>query len=123
LFLSSAIDGGLMLRLLPDKLGVEKLWLRRGQNDRSTDALQSLISTPLTMGDYVYGIDLNGELRCLDAKTGDRLWENITVVPRARWATAHIVQNSDKVWIFHERGSEGKGFFRFFRFFRNSFTV
>ncbi len=104
LFLSSAIDGGLMLRLLPDKLGVEKLWLRRGQNDRSTDALQSLISTPLMIGAYVYGIDLNGELRCLEAKTGDRVWEDTTVVPRARWAAAHIVQNSDKVWIFNERG-------------------
>jgi outer membrane protein assembly factor BamB len=105
LFLSSAIDGSLMLRLKQDQLGVEKLWHRRGQNDKNTDALHCLISTPLMTDGYIYGIDLNGELRCLDGKTGDRVWQSTRVVPVATWATAHLVRNGSRVWILNERGA------------------
>ena len=56
------------------------------------------------IGDYVYGVDSYGELRCLDAKTGDRLWESLDAVPRNRWATIHFVRNGDKIWMFNERG-------------------
>ncbi|MCS6860222.1 MAG: PQQ-like beta-propeller repeat protein [Abditibacteriales bacterium] len=104
LFLCGFYDGSLMLRLLSDRPAVEKIWQRRGQNERSTDALHSIISTPLLMGDYIYGVDSYGELRCLDARNGDRLWENLDAVPRARWATIHFVRHGDRVWMFNERG-------------------
>lgn len=104
LFLTSFYQGSLMLRLLSDRPAVEKLWARIGQNERSTDALQSIISTPVMMGGYIYGVDSYGELRCLDAKTGDRLWESLDAVPRNRWATIHFVRNGDKTWMFNERG-------------------
>ena len=35
---------------------------------------------------------------------GDRIWEDLTAVPKARWGTIHFVQNADKVWMFNERG-------------------
>lgn len=104
LFFSCFYDGALMLRLKQNELGVEKLWQRRGQNERNTDALHSIISTPMMMGDYIYGVDSYGELRCLDARTGDRIWEDLTAVPKARWATIHFVRNGDRVWMFNERG-------------------
>jgi outer membrane protein assembly factor BamB len=112
LFLCGFYDGSLMLRLLPGigersegaRPAVEKLWQRRGVNERATDALHSIISTPLLRGDYVYGVDSYGELRCLDARTGDRLWESQDAVPRSRWATIHFVRNGDRVWMFNERG-------------------
>jgi outer membrane protein assembly factor BamB len=104
LFLTSFYEGSLMLRLKQDHLAVEKIWQRRGQHERSTDALHSIISTPLAIGDYIYGVDSYGELRCLDANTGDRLWESQAAVPRARWSTIHFVKNGDKVWMFNERG-------------------
>jgi outer membrane protein assembly factor BamB len=104
LLLTNFYDGSLMLRLASDRLAVEKVWQRRGQNERSTDALQSIISTPIMLGEYVYGVDSYGELRCLDAKTGDRIWESQEAVPKARWATIHFVVNGDRVWMFTERG-------------------
>lgn len=104
LYFSGFYDGSLMLRLVPDKPAVEKIWQRRGQNERNTDALHSIISTPILIGDYIYGVDSYGELRCLDANTGDRVWENLTAVPRDRWATIHFVKNGDRVWMFNERG-------------------
>jgi hypothetical protein len=53
---------------------------------------------------YIYGDDSYGELRCLDAATGDRLWEDRSAVPRARWSTIHFVKNGDRYFLFNERG-------------------
>ena len=101
---TNLFDGSLMLRMNPDRLEIEKIWQRVGQSEKQTDGLHSTISTPLVLGDYIYGIDSYGELRCLAASTGERLWEDQTVVPHARWGTAHLVPNGEKIWIFNERG-------------------
>jgi len=105
-FCTSFYDGSLMLRLAADKPEVERLWQRVGANENppNTDALQSIIATPVFDGTHIYGVDSYGELRCLDASTGDRLWENLTAVPKARWSTIHFVKNGNKYWLFNERG-------------------
>ena len=104
LFLSNFFDGSLLLKLRQDTLAVEKIWQRAGPSEKQTDALHSIISTPYLRGDHIYGIDSYGELRCLELMTGDRVWESLDVVPKARWATAHFIENGDRVWIFNERG-------------------
>ena len=104
LFLTAFYDGSLMLKLRQDEPRVEKLWRRQGTSERHTDALHAMISTPLMEGDAVYGVDSYGELRCLDAGTGNRIWEDLTAVPKARWATIHMVRNGGRTWMFNERG-------------------
>jgi outer membrane protein assembly factor BamB len=104
LFFSSFYDGSLLLRVDPDKLAVEKVWQRRGASETNTDSLHCCISTPVIAGDYIYGVDSYGELRCLDLKTGDRVWESLEAVPKDRWANIHIVRHEDKIWMFNERG-------------------
>jgi outer membrane protein assembly factor BamB len=104
LFVSCFYDGSLMLKLLQDKPAVELLWRRLGPDEKLTDSLHSIISTPLMESDYVYGVDSYGELRCLDATTGDRIWESLKPVPKIRWGTIHMVKNADKVWMFNDRG-------------------
>jgi outer membrane protein assembly factor BamB len=104
LFVTAFYDGSLVLRLRKDKLAVEKVWQRCGQNERNTDSLHSIISTPIILSGHIYGVDSYGELRCLDLKTGDRIWESDKAVPHARWSTIHFVKNADKVWMFNERG-------------------
>lgn len=104
LFVTSFYDGSLMLRLNQDRLAVEKLWHRVGRNERDTDALQSIISTPIWLGDHLYGVDSYGQLRCLRAENGDRVWEDQTATPYGRWSTIHFVRNGDRVWMFNEVG-------------------
>jgi len=104
LYLTGFYDGSLMLRLDSKELKVHEVWRRRGQNERSTDALHSIISTPLLRGEHIYGVDSYGELRCLQASDGKRIWEDSTAVPRARWATIHFIQQGDRTWMFNERG-------------------
>src|SRR5581483_8452019 len=73
LFVTAFYNGSLMLKLDHDKPAAMVEWRRHGQNERMTDALHSIIATPVFDGNYIYGVDSYGELRCLDAKNGDRL--------------------------------------------------
>ncbi len=104
LFVTSFYDGSLMLRLKSDELAVEEVWRRLGPDEQKTDSLHSIMSTPLLQGDYVYGVDSYGELRCLEADTGDRVWEDRTATPRNRWSNIHMVKNGDRVFMFNEAG-------------------
>lgn len=104
LFVSSFFDGSLLLKVDPQKLAVEKVWQRKGLNEKKTDSLHCCISTPILQGNYIYGVDSYGELRCLDLYTGERIWESLDAVPNARWANIHMVRNQDKIWMFNERG-------------------
>ena len=63
-----------------------------------------MISTPIMRDGLIWGVDSYGELRCLDAVTGRRLWEDDRATPRARWSNIHMVQQQDRVWMFNERG-------------------
>jgi outer membrane protein assembly factor BamB len=104
LFVSSFYDGSLLLRLRSDTQAVEPIWRRRGPDEQHTDALHCMISTPVFLGEYIYGVDSYGELRCLSAATGDRVWEDRTATPRNRWSNIHLVQHGERFWMFNERG-------------------
>jgi outer membrane protein assembly factor BamB len=83
---------------------VKMVWRRQGKSERNTDALHCIMSTPVILGDYIYGVDSYGELRCLDLHTGDRIWEDLTAVKKARWANIYFVQNGDIMYMFNEQG-------------------
>jgi outer membrane protein assembly factor BamB len=104
LFLTSFYDGSFMLKLRQDKPAIEQIWRRIGASEQKTDALHSIMATPYMQGDYLYGVDSYGELRCLDAKTGDRIWEDRTATPKERWSNIHMVKNGDRMWMFNEAG-------------------
>ena len=65
----------MMLRLDTDRPAATPLWKVAGTSEMAADtrALHSLITTPIVDGDYIYGVDSYGELRGLDARTGERL--------------------------------------------------
>lgn len=104
LFVTSFYDGSMMLKLNQDRPRVEKLWHRVGPSEKKTDALQSIIATPIMRDGHIYGVDSYGELRCLKMASGNRVWEDQTATPRARWSNIHMVEGRDRTWMFNERG-------------------
>lgn len=93
-----------MLDLAAGRPAAQKMWQKSGPNEKNTEALHSIISTPIMQDGYIYGADSYGELRCLNATTGERIWEDKTATPRARWSNIHFIQHDDQVWMFNERG-------------------
>jgi len=104
LFVSSFYDGSMLIRLDLEKPKAEMLWHRVGTDEKNTDGLHCMISTPMIKGDHIYGVDSYGELRCLDLKTGDRVWEETSAVPRARWATIHTIRHGNREIMFNDQG-------------------
>ncbi len=106
LFLTAFYDGSLMLKLGEKANEVTQLWRRKGKSERNTDALHCIISTPWFENGLIFGVDSYGELRCLDAKDGDRLWTTFEATggKSARWANAFIVKHEDRFFLPNEQG-------------------
>ncbi len=104
LLVSETQKGSLLLRCLPDKMAVEKVWHRRKEDVPDGAAMHCLMSTPYIDGQHIYGADSNGVLRCLRLDTGEQVWEDRSAVPEDRWATIHLIRHGQRTWLFNERG-------------------
>ena len=108
LFVTSFYDGALMLRLDPEKTAPTELWRSEKHSEMNTDALHAIICTPVFDGDYIYGVCSYGQLRCIKAKDGERVWETFeATVPSGiatRWANAFLIRNGERYFIFGEQG-------------------
>ena len=102
LFVTTQYEGSLMLKLGQDEKGeptASILWKRAGKTERKTDAIHTVFAAPLLRDGHVYGVDVLGQLRCLDSKTGDRLWETTAATTYdagpQKWASTFIIPLGD----------------------------
>lgn len=107
LLVSQLYNGSTMMRLDRDRPAATLLWQGQGRSPDTPEGLHTTNSTPIIVGDHLYGIGVNGELRGLDARTGERVWENLEMNAEARaewgvlrWSTAFLVQQGDR-WFFN----------------------
>jgi outer membrane protein assembly factor BamB len=110
LFFTSQYGGARMLQLDREKPAATVLWKGLGEQDPgmthdTPNTLNSVISTPVVDHDYVYGIDNDGQLRCLEAATGKQIWKTDALLKeRAMYGTAFFVKNGDRFFINNDRG-------------------
>lgn len=106
LLVSQFTYGSMMMRLDNDRPDATMLWKGQSRSELpdQTDGLHSMITTPLIIGDYIYGVGSYGELRGLDARTGERLWMSSEMTPQARWSTAFMVRHDDRYFVNTEEG-------------------
>jgi outer membrane protein assembly factor BamB len=102
LFLTSTLGKSAMLRLEGDKPGAAIAW----RGDMKKIGFDSVFATPFVEDGYVYGSTSNGELVCIKAATGDRLWT--TLEPnggkKLQCAGVFIVKNGDRFFLANEMG-------------------
>ena len=106
LFVSNFRIGSLMMRLNADRPAATMLWkgTSRSELPHETDGLHSVLTPPQIIGDHVYGVGSYGELRALDARTGERLWMSGAMTPQARWGGAFIVRHEDRYFVNNDDG-------------------
>ena len=105
LLVTAFYNGSRMYRLLEDRPAAELVWKGNSDSEIDTDGLHSLVTTPVVDGGYIYGIGSYGHLRCLDARTGERVWETLDLTSEnARWASGQIVRHEDRYFINNDRG-------------------
>ena len=106
LFVTSFYNGSVMMRLAADKPAATKLWQSKKASEKDTDALHTVMSTPFLEDGYIYGVCSYGQLRCLKADTGERVWETFaaTTGKAVRWGHAFLVKNGARFFLFNENG-------------------
>jgi outer membrane protein assembly factor BamB len=108
LFLTCFYNGSWMLRLDGSKPAATTAWQSKRVSEKNTDALHSVLSTPFLEDGYIYGTCSYGQLRCLKASDGERIWETFNAATldgkEMRWANAFIVKNQDRFFLFSEKG-------------------
>jgi outer membrane protein assembly factor BamB len=112
LLVSCFYNGSLMLKL-GEKAGqptATRVWEDKivTDNPNKTTGLHSVMVTPILKGGYIYGVCAYGEMRCLKAETGERLWMDlrptVTDDDPLRWGTAFIIPQGDRYFLFNEHG-------------------
>ena len=107
LFFTCFYNGSLMLRLDSAKPAATPGWRTLKVNEKDTTHLNAVMCTPFLEDGYIYGVCSYGQLRCLKADTGERVWETFQATTSGedvRWANAFIVKNGDRFFLFNEKG-------------------
>jgi outer membrane protein assembly factor BamB len=98
--LATALQGkSLLLKLNPAEPAASIVWRDRG--------LHSDNNPPIIVDGYMYGVDENGQLRCIELETGERVWESLATTAKGRPApatTGFVVKNGDKYFLVNEVG-------------------
>jgi outer membrane protein assembly factor BamB len=122
IFVTSFYNGPLMLRVAGDPPSAKQLW-KGGSNSeqpKKTVGLHSIMPTPVIDNGYIFGVCSYGQLRCLKADTGDRVWETMRATRPVkdgkidertdnineddRWGNAFLTPQSGRYWLFNEHG-------------------
>jgi len=104
IFVTSFYNGPRMVQIGDDGKSAKLLWRGHSDSEILTDGLHSIIPTPVFDGKYIYGVCSYGQLRCLDASSGKRLWETLAATGKGRWWNAFLIPHEDKYFIHNEQG-------------------
>jgi len=102
LFLTAFYNGPLMLEVGPTS--AKTLWKGSSDSEIKTDGLHSIMPTPWIAEGHIYGVCSYGQLRCLDAATGKRVWESRAATGEGRWWNAFLIPHEDRFFIHNEQG-------------------
>jgi hypothetical protein len=106
LLVTSFYSGSMMLRM-EDPKKVAPIWKTQKASEKETTHLNAVMCTPFLENGYIYGVCSYGQLRCLKAETGERVWETFKATTGGepvRWANGFIVKNGDRFFLANERG-------------------
>ena len=124
-FATTFYAGATMIEITPKRPKIVWQSKARGERPGQTTDLSSIITTPVWAGEYIYGVGSYGELRCIEAATGKRVWSTMRatrgrLTPERvreretpseaqpwseRWACAFLTPTGgDKYLIWNEQG-------------------
>ncbi len=102
LFVGGVVLKSMMLKLGHESPSAEVIWT--GQKDRG---ISPAFCPPLLAGDTMYGVDMAGELRCVELATGKQLWSTYDATTGSRrrnYASAFLVKQADQFFLFNDQG-------------------
>jgi outer membrane protein assembly factor BamB len=103
LFVGGIVNKSVMLQLSDSPHAASVAW--RGERGRG---IGPVMVTPFLEGEYLYGVDGKGELRCVRLDTGEQLWTSYAATTGgdrgAHSACAFLVKQGDRFFLASETG-------------------
>lgn len=93
---------GLMFQLDSTKPAAKVLW---PASITGTKRILSQTSIPAILGNHVFSGKMPGKLVCLEARTGQQVWETDQVTNKSQGSTIQLTPNGDSVLIFTDEGN------------------
>ncbi len=106
LYFSSFYNGSMALGLKAQGQP-EILWRTAKESEKRTEHLHGIMNTAVIAGGHLYGACSYGEFRCLELKSGKRLWESLAPVglkKPTRWGTVFVTPHEERYFLFSENG-------------------
>ena len=94
-----------MLQLGPSEPTIA--WNRKSTSRSKFNAgLHTVMCTPALKDGYIYGVCGGGELRCLNAANGERLWEtNVVTAPdKGPFPNAFLIEHEGRYFLWNDQG-------------------
>lgn len=94
---------GLMLKLDQNQPSASMLW---PESTAASKRILSSTSTGLLRGNHIFSAGRSGKLVCLDAATGNQVWETdkVTDGKGGNTTSIHLTVNGDSVLLFNDQG-------------------
>jgi hypothetical protein len=101
LFIGAWQNKGQLLKLDDKKPAAKTVW--KANRDNSVFPVNN---TPHLEAGHIYGVCNDGELRCVNLKDGERVWESLKAVGGSKVAsgTLHLVKHEDRFFVISETG-------------------
>ena len=106
-YVSSAYDGGLCVKLAADKPTAEVVWRANDIHPKNPEKLPILMTTMIAKGDHLYSVSAPmGDVVCAEAATGKTVWssKDLFAGKDALFGSAFWVENGDRVFCFTDAG-------------------
>ncbi|MHC4878516.1 MAG: PQQ-binding-like beta-propeller repeat protein [Planctomycetota bacterium] len=104
LFVASFYNGPRMLEVADDGQNARIVWSGSSDSEIRTDGVHPIMCTPWFDGENIFSVCSYGQLRGLNARTGERLWETLAATGEGRWWNAFLVPHKDRFFIHNEQG-------------------
>ena len=106
MFLSNYYHGAIALTLGKDKPTAAVLWRAKNNYPKKPDTLNTVMSSLLAHDGHVFGLCMNGEMKCLKGDTGEVVWADNTLLggKDATFGSTSWVQNGDAAYCLTDTG-------------------
>ena len=104
LFVASFYNGPRMIEVADDGGSASIAWAGASDSEIRTEGVHPIMCTPWFDGKNIYSVCSYGQLRCLDASNGNRLWETLDATGQGRWWNAFLIPQGDRFFIHNEQG-------------------
>jgi outer membrane protein assembly factor BamB len=104
LFVASFYNGPRMIKVADDGLSAKIEWKGDSDNEIKTSGVHPIMCIPYFDGTHIYSVCSFGQLRCLNAKDGSRVWETEAATGSGRWWNAFLIRHEKRFFIHNEQG-------------------